>query len=154
MLIENPNNIIAFCGERGTGKAGGYGYRNVGFILDRGYFSKENIHYMDKCGYEFIIMMKGMKELVKSLVLEVKGTFEEDRKYSIRDYKVSGITVKNSFIRQTKRNVISTFFIVTERKAWNMRLLKQRLTEWPNAFISMKAQSMRSKAEVLPDTLT
>ena len=75
-------------------KAGGYGYKNVGFILDRGYFSKENIHYMDKCGYEFVIMMKGMKELGKSLVLEVKGTFEEDRRYSIRDYKVSGITVK------------------------------------------------------------
>lgn len=75
-------------------KASGYGYKNVGFILDRGYFSKENIHYMDKYGYEFVIMMKGMKELVKSLVLEVKGTFEEDRRYSIRDYKVSGITVK------------------------------------------------------------
>lgn len=75
-------------------KAGGYGYKNVGFILNRGYFSKENIHYMDKYGYEFVIMMKGMKELVKSLVLEVKGTFEEDRRYSIRDYKVSGITVK------------------------------------------------------------
>lgn len=75
-------------------KAGGYGYKNVGFILDRGYFSKENIHYMDKYGYEFVIMMKGMKELVKSLILEVKGTFEEDRRYSIRDYKVSGITVK------------------------------------------------------------
>jgi transposase len=75
-------------------KAGGYGYNNVGFILDRGYFSKENIHCMDKCGYEFVIMMKGMKQLVKSLVLEVKGTFEEDRRYSIRDYKVSGITVK------------------------------------------------------------
>lgn len=78
-------------------KAGGYGYKNVGFILDRGYFSKENIHYMDKYGYEFVIMMKGMKELVKSLVLEVKGTFEEDRRYSIRDYKVSGITVKKQF---------------------------------------------------------
>ena len=75
-------------------KAGGYGYKNVGFILDRGYFSKENIHYMDKYGYEFVIMMKGMKELVKSLVLEVKGTFDEDRRYSIRDYKVIGITVK------------------------------------------------------------
>ena len=75
-------------------KAGGYGYKNVGFILDRGYFSKENIHYMDRCGYDFIIMMKGMKDLVKELVLEVKGSFEEDRRYSIRDYKVSGITVK------------------------------------------------------------
>ena len=39
-------------------------------------------------------MMKGMKDLVKSLVLEVKGSFEEDRRYSIRDHKVSGITVK------------------------------------------------------------
>ena len=29
-------------------KAHGYGYRRVGFILDRGYFSKENICYMDK----------------------------------------------------------------------------------------------------------
>ena len=45
-------------------------------------------------GYEFVIMMKGMKQLVKSLVLEVKGTFEENRRYSIRDYKISGITIK------------------------------------------------------------
>ena len=29
-------------------KAMGYGYKKVGFILDRGYFSKENIQYMGK----------------------------------------------------------------------------------------------------------
>ena len=75
-------------------KANGYGYKRIGFILDRGYFSKENIRYMDSCGYEFIIMMKGMKDLVKELVLEVKGTFEESREHSIRNYKVSGTTVK------------------------------------------------------------
>lgn len=75
-------------------KADGYGYKNVAFILDRGYFSRENIHYMDSYGYDFIIMMKGMKDLVKELVLKVRGSFEEDRKYSIRNYKVSGITVK------------------------------------------------------------
>ena len=92
---EYPGSIVDISQLQYTlEKAGGYGYKNVGFILDRGYFSKENLHYMDKCGYEFVIMMKGMKELVKSLVLEVKGTFEEDRRYSIRDYKVSGITVK------------------------------------------------------------
>ena len=76
-------------------KAKGYGYRQAGFILDRGYFSKENIHFMDKNGYEFIIMMKGMKSLVRDLVLSVKGSFEEKRKYSLRDYKVNGITVKH-----------------------------------------------------------
>ncbi len=76
-------------------KAKGYGYRQSGFILDRGYFSKENIHFMDKNGYEFIIMMKGMKSLVRDLVLSVKGSFEEKREYSLRDYKVNGITVKH-----------------------------------------------------------
>ena len=75
-------------------KAAGYGYKNVGFILDRGYFSETNLHYMDRNGFEFLIMVKGMKDLVSRLVLSHKGSFEEDRKYSIRTYKVSGMTVK------------------------------------------------------------
>ena len=45
-----------------------YGYKNVGFILDRGYFSKDNIRYMEEKKYAFIIMIKGRKELVASLV--------------------------------------------------------------------------------------
>ena len=45
-------------------KANGYGYKHIGFILDRGYFCKENIHFMDRCGYEFIIMMKGMSTII------------------------------------------------------------------------------------------
>ncbi len=83
-------------------KAKGYGYRKAGFILDRGYFGKENIHYMDKCGYDFVIMMKGMKGLVKEIVLEVKGSFEEDRRYSIRDYRVSGMTVERQLYPSDK----------------------------------------------------
>ncbi|SCY18507.1 IS1634 family transposase [Butyrivibrio sp. INlla14] len=75
-------------------KAAGYGYKNVGFILDRGYFSESNLRYMDRNGFDFLIMMKGMKDLVSDLVLSHKGSFEEERKNSIRTYKVSGITVK------------------------------------------------------------
>lgn len=75
-------------------KAAGYGYRRVGFILDRGYFSQENIRYMDKSGYDFVIMMKGMKKYASELVRTYRGTFEEHRRHSIRDYKVSGTTAK------------------------------------------------------------
>jgi transposase len=57
-------------------KASGYGYKKIGFILDRGYFSKANIKAMDTYGYSFVIMVKGMHDLVNSLVLEYKGTFE------------------------------------------------------------------------------
>ena len=42
----------------------GYGYRNVGFILDRGYFSKGNIKYLDDCGYNFVLMVKGIIKLL------------------------------------------------------------------------------------------
>jgi len=76
-------------------KAKGYGYKKIGFILDRGYFSKGNIHFMDKSGYDFVIMAKGMKKLVSGLVLDNRGTFEESRSHSIREYGVSGTTVKS-----------------------------------------------------------
>ena len=58
-------------------KAKGYGYKKVGFILDRGYFGKENIQYMDQCGYDFVIMIKGMGAFVKGLILGKRGSFEK-----------------------------------------------------------------------------
>ena len=61
-----------------------FGYEHAGFILDRGYFSKENIHYMDNNGYDFIMMVKGMKSTVSGFVKSVEGTFEKD--YSNRIY--------------------------------------------------------------------
>ena len=61
-----------------------YGYKKVGFILDRGYFSKDNIRYMEEGGYAFVIMVKGRKALVSSLVEENRGTFETERDHSIR----------------------------------------------------------------------
>ncbi len=76
------------------GKAQAYGYRRIGFILDRGYFSQGNIHLMDKCGYHFVIMMKGMKDLVNELVLKVKGSFEERRECAVKEFHVYGTTVK------------------------------------------------------------
>ncbi len=75
-------------------KAKGYGYKKIGFILDRGYFSKSNIEYMDECGYSFIIMVKGMASFVNQLILENKGTFERKRIYNISEYRVYGMTVK------------------------------------------------------------
>lgn len=72
------------------------GYKDAGFILDRGYFSRANIRYMDKCGYDFVIMVKGMKSFVNSAIPEVIGTFENKRKQNIARYRVNGTTVKTS----------------------------------------------------------
>ena len=85
-------------------KAKGYGYEHIGFILDRGYFCKENISFMDENGYGFVIMVKGMKSLVSDLILQVQGSFENDRKNSIRSYKVSGTTVRRKLFATDKKD--------------------------------------------------
>ncbi len=72
-----------------------YDYKKLGFILDRGYFSKENIQYMDANQYSFIIMCKGCKTLVSSMILDVHGTFETKRDAAIRSYKVYGTTIRS-----------------------------------------------------------
>ena len=91
------NNIVAtevtnqiplfydpFCGsindvsqsECFVNKAMSYGYQDVGFILDRGYFSRKNIEYMDEHGFSFVMMVKGCRKLVHSIVDEKRDTFE------------------------------------------------------------------------------
>ena len=84
-------------------KASGYGYKKIGFILDRGYFSSENIQYMDKCGYSFIIMVKGMSALVNELILENKGTFENKRINNIYEYGVCGKTIRHRLYASDKK---------------------------------------------------
>lgn len=98
-------------------KAKSYGYEHVGFILDRGYFCKENISFMDENGYDFVIMVKGMRKLVSELVLEVQGTFENDRRNSIRAFKVSGTTVKSSLYAGDKKERYFHIYYDDGRKA-------------------------------------
>lgn len=75
-------------------KAQRYGYRNIGFILDRGYFSKKNLAYMDQNGYSFLIMVKGMKDFIRGIIEENQGSFENSRGKYVDRYDVYGTTVK------------------------------------------------------------
>lgn len=49
-------------------------------------------------------MIKGMAKLVNRMVLENKGKFEEERKYSIRKHHVYGITVKDKLYLDDEKN--------------------------------------------------
>ena len=77
-------------------KAHGYGYRNIGFILDRGCFSRKNMTYMNRMGYSFLIMVKGMKGFIRSIVLENHGTFENRRSRYIEKFDVYGMMTERA----------------------------------------------------------
>jgi transposase len=109
-----------------------YGYKNIGFILDRGYFSKDNIRYMDDNGFSFIMMVKGRKKLVASLVGEHRNTFETKRSCSIRSYRVYGKTVKAMLYEDdTKERYIHIYFNpskqAAERELFEQQIEKMRI---------------------------
>jgi len=118
---DYPGSIVDISQLRYTiDKAQAYGYKQLGFILDRGYFCRMNLRHIESCGYSFIIMLKGRKELVEQIVREHMGTFEKDRAASIRKFKVNGITVEGKlFPNDEKTRYFHIYY--SDRKAVSER---------------------------------
>ena len=89
--------------EQMVEKAQALGYRNIGFILDRGYFSRANLEDLDRRKYNFLIMAKGRRNLVSSLVLGVKGSFEDKSANTIWEYEVNGTTVEAKLYSEDRK---------------------------------------------------
>lgn len=121
-------------------KAMAYGYRNAGFILDRGYFSRANIRYMDRCGYDFVIMVKGMKSFVNEAVREVMGSFEEKRQNSIRRYRVNGTTLKKPVFYSDEKERYLHIYYSYDRAAAEKALLESELDQMAAYLRKMEGQ--------------
>ena len=124
------------------GKAKGYGYKKIGFILDRGYFSKSNIEYMDECGYSFVIMVRGMASLVNELILKHKGTFEKKRIHNISDYRVYGITVKRKLYATDEKDRYFHIYHSIEKESAERTQLENRIDEMTK-FMKRHSNEMR-----------
>lgn len=99
-------------------KAYGYGYRKIGFILDRGYFSKQNLYEIDRKGYSFVIMVRGMADFVNKLVRQHLGTFEKKRINYIDEYELYGKTVRTKlYVTDEKDRYVHIYHSVQKESA-------------------------------------
>ncbi|MGN0353418.1 MAG: transposase [Roseburia sp.] len=119
-------------------KAKAYGYKKVGFILDRGYFSKKNIEYMDQYGYSFVIMVKGMASFVHRLITENKGTFEEEWVNSISEYGVYGKTIKRKMYVSDKNDRYFHLYYNSARASNEKREIEAKITEMKRFLMNHK----------------
>ena len=110
-------------------KARSYGYRKIGFILDRGYFSKSNIQYIDNYGYSFIIMSKGMNLFVKRLIKENAGSFEKKRLFFIDEYKVNGKTVTGRLYADDTKDRYFHIYHSSAKESAERNILESRLSQ-------------------------
>ena len=125
-----------------------YGYKRIGFILDRGYFSEENIRFMDNNSYDFIIMMKGMKRLASEVIMEVHGTFEKNRSHRITEYGVSGITVKRRLFQSDEDERYFHVYYNDWKSASERETLEKKLDKLKRFLKNAMGQPM-----VIPDSI-
>lgn len=128
-------------------KAKAYGYKHIGFILDRGYFSKGNIHYMDHNGYDFIIMVKGMKKLVREIVLKVNGTFEQDRSKSIPKFHMNGTTVERQLYPSDEKKRYFHVFYSSRKATAEREKLEDKLDRMTKQLKSWEGLQVRPTGE-------
>ena len=109
-------------------KAKEYGYKNIGFILDRGYFSKKNIKHLTKQEYEFILMAKGNAKFVREAVEEVRLAIRLSVKYYIAEHGVYGKTVTRKLFNEDKVRYFHIYYddarAANEREVYLSRLKK------------------------------
>lgn len=116
-------------------KVRGYGYKNIGFVLDRGYFSRDNLNYMDQCNYDFVIMVKGKASFVNGLIMDHKGEFETNRNCAIKAFRTYGMTVCGKlYADDTKDRYFHIYHKVNRESAERAQLENelQRMEEMMN----------------------
>lgn len=92
-------------------KAKELGYKNPGFILDRGYCSIENIRYFDKNDYGFLMMMKSNQKLVKEAIEEVRIKLRLNAGTYLGEHEVNGITLqKKLYAKDPKERYYHVYY--------------------------------------------
>ena len=85
-------------------QARAYGYKDVGFILDRGYFSIKNIKYFDENNYGFIMMIKVNSKITDDHLKEAMLPLRTKNEYYIPEHGVYGLTMEGKLWEADQKN--------------------------------------------------
>lgn len=128
-------------------KARSYGYHHAGFILDRGYFFRANIAYMDECSFPFVMMVKGRASLVNSMIEEVRGTFETSRECAVKQYHTYGTTLERPLYAGDAKTRYFHLFHSSAREATERESLKGKLERMEDALVKSQGKEHTMSAE-------
>ncbi len=120
-----------------------YGYSHIGFILDRGYFSKENIQYMDEQKYSFLIMVKGCKALVCQLIEKYKGEFETDSDCYSNRFQVYGKSIEHPLFSDDKKPRYFHLFFSARKMAAERAEFEKKINEAEKALEKSRGHAVQ-----------
>lgn len=119
-------------------KVKAFGYKQVCFTLDRGYFAQNDLQYIDANHFNFLIMVKGKKNLVRNLVGQKIGTFEDDMNCYIKKYGVYGTTIKHELFPSDMKERYFHIFYNAQKAAQERSKIEEDIGKMEDALKKME----------------
>lgn len=96
--------------EKMVERAKYYECENMGFILDRGYFSIKNIRYFERNGYDYILMTKGNARFVQEAVEECQAILRNGYTNYIEEHELYGMTLEKDLFGTGKTEYVHVYY--------------------------------------------
>lgn len=87
-----------------------YGCVNIGFILDRGYFSLGNIRFFEENAYDYILMTKGNAAFIRQAIEECIATLRGGYKHFLSEYELFGKTIVKDIFNTKRKQYIHVYY--------------------------------------------
>lgn len=96
--------------EKMVERAKYYECENMGFILDRGYFSIKDIRYFEKNEYDYILMTKGNARFVQEAVEECRAILRNGYTNYIEEHELYGMTLEKDLFGTGKTEYVHVYY--------------------------------------------
>lgn len=124
-----------------------YGCENVGFILDRGYFSIDNIKYFERHSYDYILMTKGNAVFIKEAIEECAGVLKRGYQCFLSEYELFGKTIVKDLFQTGQKQHIHVYYNGIEAEREKI-LINQRFGKLDQQLEQKKKKKMKKAEDV------
>lgn len=123
-----PGSVIdqSQCKELVT-KAKEFNYKNITLVMDRGFYSANNINFLLKNQYKYIIMAKSRNKVLNDLLGSVREKIKNKSEYYLEEFMNFGIKLKAKAIGQQEQHIYIYYndeIAQAKRKAFNLKVKK------------------------------
>lgn len=123
-----PGSVIdqSQCKELVT-KAKEFNYKNITLVMDRGFYSANNINFLLKNQYKYIIMAKSRNKVLTDLLESVREKIKNKSDYYLEEFMNFGIKLKAKAIGLQEQHIYIYYndeIAQAKRKAFNLKVKK------------------------------
>lgn len=120
-----------------------FGYRNVGLLFDRGYFSESNVRELDSLEFGFMMMLREDQKFVRELIKAHGSEIKDHPDTYINSMEVFGITVRDTLYDRQRYFHI---YYDEVKAGYAKRRFLNRLSALKNELSELKGRILRKNA--------